>query len=375
MKLTRLLSASRYAACRALFAEPLATLRKLASFKRDTPPVELKMKDGTLVRLEKPSRSNWLWDHALAPGAEAEFEDGLLRFRSGTTKLELPINDDTSAAARWVGRRLPDAESVNWRNGLLFVKARGHELAVRPESGTDWVVLDEVLVNDEYRLAKLPTGLGVVVDCGANIGVFSALAAARTERLVLVEPVPENAAVARRNLELAGALEKAQVVEAALGANSQDTLTLWVTPGGPGCNSILRSQAALFGEPVELKVPTISIADLFERHGVTSCDLFKCDIEGAEYAAFEAAPIEVLQRIRRLRMEYHLFNDAQWLARFDELKSKLSQSGFRMKLSDPLLDDGTPSGGGYLSATRVEGDELEVPALQYGSALQEVLSA
>lgn len=205
--------------------------------------------------------------------------------------------------------------------------------------------------------------------------MFSALAAARAERLVLVEPVPENAAVARRNLELAGALEKAQVVEAALGANSQDTLTLWVTPGGPGCNSILRSQAALFGEPVELKVPTISIADLFERNGVTSCDLFKCDIEGAEYAAFEAAPIEVLQRIRRLRMEYHLFNDAQWLARFDELKSKLSKSGFRMKLSDPLLADGTPSGGGYLSATRVEGEEPEVPDLQYGSALQEVLSA
>lgn len=71
MKLTRLLSASRYAACRALFAEPLTTLRKLAAFKRDTPPVELKMKDGTVVRLEKPSRSNWLWDHALAPGADA----------------------------------------------------------------------------------------------------------------------------------------------------------------------------------------------------------------------------------------------------------------------------------------------------------------
>ncbi|MCZ7606471.1 MAG: FkbM family methyltransferase [Planctomycetota bacterium] len=375
MKLTRLLSASRYAACRALFAEPLTTLRKLAAFKRDTPPVELKMKDGTVVRLEKPSRSNWLWDHALAPGADAVFEDGLLRFRSGATSFELPIIDDTAAAARWVGRHLPDAEQLRWRNGLLVVQARGQELAFRADSATDWVVLDEVLLNDEYRIAELPDDLGVVIDCGANIGVFSALVSRKARRVILIEPMPQNVEVARRNLEQAGAQSRAEVLQAALGAESNGTLTLWVTEKGPGCNSINRSQAAAFGEPVELKVPTISIADLFERHGIEQCDLFKCDIEGGEYPAFESAPVEVLRRIRRLRMEYHLFNDAEWLARFERLKDKLGESGFRIKLTDPLLPDGKPSGGGYLSATRVEGEDPEVPALQYGSALQAVLSA
>lgn len=135
---------------------------------------------------------------------------------------------------------------------------------------------------------------GWVVDAGAYTGDFAALAATRfpSATVVAIEPQPDAAALARRNLAPYG--ERVVVVEGAL----------WAT------DAIVRFEGqGVAGRVVErggqYSTQGVSMCTLLKRVGVPRAEMFKCDIEGAERVVFASDYEAWLPHTDELLIELH----------------------------------------------------------------------
>ena len=138
----------------------------------------------------------------------------------------------------------------------------------------------------------------VVLDVGANIGVFSLLAAKRGAKVFAIEADPVNAQRFRNHLALNGFVGNVQVFEVAA-THEPATLTLYRNPGNIG-NSNLFSGAS----PVSVKGVTIDSLNL------PPIDVCKMDTEGAELNALLGMP-ETIQRSPKMKLLIEYFAERQ----------------------------------------------------------------
>ena len=212
-------------------------------------------------------------------------------------------------------------------------------------------MFDEVLVRDVYRLDRFGASLGTVVDLGAHVGLFALQAAARAERVICVEAAADNAAVAEQNVRRNGLSDRVQVHRAAITAGGQSRVTLFRSRRTYG-HSLKASYAARWGEPRDEEVAALGLAELFQQAQVDRCGLLKCDLEGAEYDVFQAAPPELLGRIERLLIEVHRLTPRLEDERAARLVSQLRAAGLDVRL-EPVHDArGQPQPWLMLTATR-----------------------
>lgn len=159
----------------------------------------------------------------------------------------------------------------------------------------DYATIAEILAEDVYPVAG---GDRVVVDIGANIGVFSVFALTRHPdvRVHAFEPVPDNLRFLRRNLAAFG--DRVVVHETAV-AIEDGEVSFGVEPtgryGGIGVETA-----------EQITVPTRAIAGLLQevldREG--RIDVLKMDVEGLERDLLAAVPAEVAARIGRVAVEW-----------------------------------------------------------------------
>lgn len=98
----------------------------------------------------------------------------------------------------------------------------GHPATFGYRDGTvDWNVLTSILTNDEYSLAKLDPGT-IALDIGAYIGGWAIGAALDYPdcHIYAVEPIPENLAILRDNIERNGVGYRITVVEGMVGTGT-----------------------------------------------------------------------------------------------------------------------------------------------------------
>jgi FkbM family methyltransferase len=127
----------------------------------------------------------------------------------------------------------------------------------------------------------------VAIDGGANIGLFTLMAAARVGpdgRVVACEPSPTTMALLRENVALNG-YGQVDLREVAL-AERPGRLRMHVFTPGSGFSSFAPADTGA-GAEVEVEVATIDevAGDLLER-----TSLVKLDVEGAELLALKGAP-------------------------------------------------------------------------------------
>jgi len=207
-------------------------------------------------------------------------------------------------------------------------------------AGTDdKAILEELLVDDLYRLDEfLAPGLGCVVDVGAHAGIFALLVAPYAERLLCLEPAPDNRALLERNLSADGT-RRASVRPWAVGAGD-GRLTLLVDPLHNSCHSAYEELAvpsrARTGL-VRLDVPSRSLESLLETERIGRIALLKLDCEGGEHEFLGSAPDAALARVDEIRCECHTLRAPQ-RADATTLGSRLERAGFRVTLGR------TPSG-------------------------------
>ena len=234
----------------------------------------------------------------------------LLRFRNGPTLVrQMRAGQPCAEAVLWDGTRIAHPEG---RAGLL--------------EALQEIWLERIYTAGFYR----PADGDVIVDAGANVGVFSIYIARqnRSCRVVALEPFAENFRylqdnVARSRLgnvtchetALGGGFEQAQMQ--AVGTRSldhvlvRDQVPVAVVSARAGETigpqpSALSSQLDPSGAQVEANmINVIPLSALFDLAGAQEINFLKVDIEGSEREVFGAAPPDALHRILRIAMEYH----------------------------------------------------------------------
>jgi FkbM family methyltransferase len=219
----------------------------------------------------------------------------------------------------------------------------------RWSAGEAHYLFHEVFTHDDY-LVGLPALRPdcVVVDAGANIGLFS-LRIARAHpgaRLIAVEPAPETCALLRHNLADAGITE-VEVVQAALGERTGRT-TLTVFRHLPA-NSTDRPQQkppqweasvrasetdpAVADEHLatdQVEVDVVRLSDVLPDGG--PIDLLKVDVEGGELDVLRGVDAADWPRIAQVVAEVHDI-DGRLAAVLDLLRDQ----GFDCTLRVPAM--------------------------------------
>lgn len=159
---------------------------------------------------------------------------------------------------------------------------------------SDRYVLREVFEEKTYGDAPR----GIVFDLGANIGAFSLYAGQAASQVFAFEPESTNFAQLEKNVALNNGLPIRIFKKAVGGENAFATLhhaTL-----NKGASSLVHKRSSI-AETVEV----VTLERMMELCDVSHIDFLKVDIEGSEYALFENAPLETLQRIESIAIETH----------------------------------------------------------------------
>jgi FkbM family methyltransferase len=135
----------------------------------------------------------------------------------------------------------------------------------------------------------------IVLDCGADIGVFTRTALNRGARLVVaVEPAPASIASLQRTFERE--IAEGRVIVYPKGVwDKVDTLDLEVSDGGTMSGSSLVTHDER--RPSKIKVPLTTIDLMVEELKLPAVTFIKMDIEGAEKWALRGAA----QTIKKFR--------------------------------------------------------------------------
>lgn len=148
---------------------------------------------------------------------------------------------------------------------------------------SDVSVFEEIVVRGQYALS-LPLEPETIVDAGANIGLASVYYANRypKARIVALEPEPSNFDVLLRNV---GRYSNIFPIRAALWHRDA-----YVALHGEQAPDAAKSKVGFtVGDGDGLPVRAITIPTLMQEAHISSIQLLKVDIEGAEREVFENA--------------------------------------------------------------------------------------
>jgi FkbM family methyltransferase len=202
-------------------------------------------------------------------------------------------------------RRLGSWVRKLWFGRVRRVTVDGVTLRVvdRATSAGTALVIRE-FQRDEYGLAGMTFAPGdVVLDIGANVGLCSLLLAKKFPhvRVYAFEPVPANHRSLVDNIRLNGLTNVTTSSEAVTGDGRPIELMVDLLINSGGATAQV-ADTGLPGHRV-FTVPSVTLDEVFERHGITSCALLKIDCEGSEHEILRAS--RHLGRVRQLRGEFH----------------------------------------------------------------------
>jgi FkbM family methyltransferase len=165
----------------------------------------------------------------------------------------------------------------------------------------------------------------IVLDCGANVGVFAREALDAGAKLVVaIEPSPENVEALQRNFKQE--IAAGQVIVSPKGVwDKEDVLTLNIDPVNTAANSFLIQRE---GGHQGARVPLLPIDKLVAELNLPRVDYIKMDIEGAEQRALAGAR-ETIAKYRP-RMALSAYHDPTDPERIPEIVRK-AWSGYRME--------------------------------------------
>jgi len=176
----------------------------------------------------------------------------------------------------------------------------GTRIAHPPDRGGLLEAVQEIWLEQTYTAGFYrPADGDVIVDAGANIGLFAIYLARQNRkcRVIALEPFAENFEYLQANVAQA-CPETVTCCKVALGSGAGKGRMEAV--GGRSLDHVLRVN----GQEAD-GIPVMPLAGLLDLAGAEEIDFLKVDIEGSEQDVFAAAAPEVIPRFKRIAMEYH----------------------------------------------------------------------
>jgi FkbM family methyltransferase len=150
----------------------------------------------------------------------------------------------------------------------------------------------------------------VVIDAGANMGLFSVFAASKGATVYAFEPIPEAIEVLKKTISVNAKYQgKIFIVPLAL-SDKEDTVKFEYDVNNLGGTSMILER----GSRSYIQVKTISLDQWVARNEITKVDFIKADIEGAERFMLKGAR-NILRNFKPKisACTYHLDDDPQVL--------------------------------------------------------------
>jgi FkbM family methyltransferase len=212
---------------------------------------------------------------------------------------------------------------ANWREVLPRARVGKSVTEIRMRSGSTisappenalWPHFSDIWYHLTYtKRCAIPRD-SLVVDIGANVGVFS-LFAARAARLVYsLEPASSNFSRLVSNVS-----QTQNIVPLNLACAGRDGRASLDLSSNPVSFSLMTSGSSDRRETVEV----ITLGTFFERHKIDHCDFLKLDCEGSEFEIILDSRPSLMGRINRIVMEYH-----------DHLSDKFSHRDLLQRLNE-----------------------------------------
>jgi len=208
-------------------------------------------------------------------------------------------------------------DGLGFLSRVILREPSGFELVDTPR-GQYWNSRHEPLMG--FLLAEQETQIygdviegvrpgDVVLDCGADIGVFTRSALFRGAKLVVaIEPAPASIEALRRTF--AAEIADGRVIVYPKGVwDKEDTLDLEVSNGGTmsGSSLVLHDDR----RPTKVKVPLTTIDLLVQELHIPRVDFIKMDIEGAEKWALRGGAATIRKFHPRMALSTeHMPDDA-----------------------------------------------------------------
>lgn len=160
--------------------------------------------------------------------------------------------------------------------------------------------LDEIVIRRCYNPSQFVDIAedSVVIDAGANIGIFTLYAGIRAMngRVYSIEPERTNFLLLKENIE-ANNLSNVHLINAAL-SDVSGNIKLFTS--NPGSNSIIQP----FRSNANFQLcKSITMEDLLQSLSIDHVDILKMDVEGAEYGIFTKS--SWLSKVKNIVMEVH----------------------------------------------------------------------
>jgi len=218
-------------------------------------------------------------------------------------------------------------EWLGWQRQPYRVASRGGILfELRPGRGDWYIFMETVLRSDYLRLGQRLEKDMTVVDVGANVGGVTVFASQRVGPqgcVIAVEPEPNSFRQLQVNARLNPQNAPIQALCCAVGSQ----------PGEAVLHSDLNAAWSSFHQTetrstaVDVKVPVLTLADVFDQTGTDRCHYLKIDTEGSEYDIIGALTPALASRIEQNTVELHEIPGQEP----SEIHSKLKDLGYAVK--------------------------------------------
>lgn len=190
----------------------------------------------------------------------------------------------------------------HFQNGVNLFSQLGD--LVFPHIYNDWNTVVEGPY--DWQEVSLKTG-DVVLDCGANMGVFSVYAAAKGCTVYAFEPTPGLHPILTQHAKL----NQGQIMLESYAVSNQTGATVFhLDPYSCGGSSLLVRST----NTVELEVQQLTVDEFVQQRKLKRVDFIKADIEGAERLMLEGAHRTLAEFAPKLSIcTYHLPDDKEVL--------------------------------------------------------------
>jgi len=211
-----------------------------------------------------------------------------------------------------------------------------------PGDNTLLDMVHEIFFRKAYNPADLPIETNdIVVDIGANIGVFTLFAARRTTNTVYAfEPFPGNVEFLNRNI---GSNCLYNVITHKVAVSDKIGRVKLFVSGISGGHLLFDHNIKGRLEQY-IEVPAITLQRIMDDNKLERIDFLKLDCEGSEGSILMSTPRGYLKRIEKIAMEFH--NNVSQL-KHNDIQRLLGELGFVTSL---VWDGDTPFG--YLYGRR-----------------------